>query len=170
MIEQVTNHLWQSTVFAVAIAVLTVFFRKSGAHVRYWLWFSTSIKFFVPFALLIALGRQMEWAPALREVTSPAVSAVMLRVSEPFLEGASLVLPAAPSRARTLDWFGIVLPAVWACGFLAIAFIRARLWWRIRRVVRTSTSLELQGMGIPPGMRVRSTTRLLGCCTIAEGG
>src|SRR5215831_19273503 len=161
MIEQLTNHLWQSTVFAIAIAVLTVFFRKSGAHVRYWLWFSTSIKFFVPFALLIALGRQMEWAPAVREATSPAVSAVMVRVSEPFPEGASSVLPSAPSRARNVDWSGIVLPAVWACGFLAIASIRVRLWWRIRAVVRTGTLLELQGMGIPPGMRVRSTTGLL---------
>src|SRR5215469_6687492 len=139
MIQQVTNHLWQSTVFAFAIAVLTVFFRKSGAHVRYWLWFSTSIKFFVPFALLIALGRQIEWAPAVREVTSPAVSAMMVHVSEPFLEGASSMQAAPPSRARTVDWFGIILPAVWACGFLAIALIRVRLWWRIRRVVLTST-------------------------------
>src|SRR5215475_12738491 len=132
MIEQLTNHLWQSTVFALAIAVLTIFFRKSGAHVRYWLWFSASVKFFVPFALLIALGRQMEWAPAVREVTSPAVSAVMVRVSEPFLEGASSVLPAPPSRTSTMDWFGIVLAAVWTCGFVAIALIRVRLWWRIQ--------------------------------------
>ena len=161
MIEQLTNHLWQSTVFALGAAVLTVFFRKSGAHVRYWLWFSASIKFFVPFALLIALGRQMEWAPVVRNVTSPAVSAVMVRVSEPFVEGASSVLPAPLSRPRTIDWFGIVLPAVWGCGFLAIALIRVRLWWRIREVVRTSASLELQGMRIPPGMQVRSTTRLL---------
>src|SRR5215831_1507526 len=109
MIEQLTNHLWQSTVFAIAIAGLTVFFRNSGAHVRYWLWFSTSIKFFVPFALLIALGRQMEWAPAVREVTSPAVSAVMVRVSEPFLEGASSAPPAPSSRARDTNWPGIVL-------------------------------------------------------------
>src|SRR5262252_5860881 len=118
MIQQLTNHLWQSTVFAIAIAVLTVFFRKSGAHVRYWLWFSTSIKFFVPFALLIALGRQMEWASAVREVTSPAVSVVVVRVSEPFPGSTSSVLPAPPSRARTIDWFGSVLPAVWACGFV----------------------------------------------------
>src|SRR5215475_94238 len=152
MIEQLTNHLWQSTVFALAIAVLTIFFRKSGAHVRYCLWFSASIKFFVPFALLIALGREMAWAPA--------VSAVMVRVSEPFLEGASSVLPP-PSRARTIDWFRIVLPAVWACGFLAIALMRLRLWCCIREVVLTSTSLELEGIGIPPGIRVRSTTRLL---------
>jgi hypothetical protein len=102
MIEQLTNHLWQSTVFALAIAALTIFFHKSGAHVRYWLWFSTSIKFFVPFALLIALGRHVEWAPAVREV-SPAVSAVMVRVSEPFLEGASSVLPRAATIFTALE-------------------------------------------------------------------
>ncbi len=161
MIEQLTNHLWQSTVFALAVAALTIFFRKSGAHVRYWLWFSTSIKFFVPFAMLIALGRQMQWAPTVREAAPPAISAAMVRVSEPFLEGVSSVLPVRPSRARTIDWFGVVLPAVWACGFLAIALIRIRLWWRIRNVVSTCTSLDLPGMGIPPGIRVRSTTGLL---------
>ena len=55
MIGPLTNHLWQSTVFALGAALLTVLFRHSRAQVRYWLWFSASIKFFVPFALLIAL-------------------------------------------------------------------------------------------------------------------
>ena len=62
MIGQLTNHLWQSTAFGLAVAVLAFFFRKSGAHVRYGLWFSASIKFFLPFAFLIALGRQLEWS------------------------------------------------------------------------------------------------------------
>src|SRR5215831_18646038 len=161
MIEQLTNHLWQSTLFALAIAVLTIFFRKSGAHVRYWLWFSTSIKFFVPFALLIALGRQMEWAPAVREAASPAVSAAVVWMSEPFVESAPSYLPAPASRARTIRWAGIILPAVWAGGFLAIVLIRGRLWRRIRRVVRTGTPLELPGMEIPVVLQVRSVTGLL---------
>ena len=161
MIEQLTNHLWQSTVFGLAVAVLTIFFRKSGAHVRYWLWFSASIKFFMPFALLITLGRQLEWAPTVSEATSPAVSAAIERMSEPFFEGAPAGLPALPLRARTNRWIPIVLPTVWAFGFFAIALIRLQLWLRIRGVVTASTSLELPGMAIPPGMQVRSTTGLL---------
>src|SRR5215471_12850142 len=98
MIEQLTNHLWQSTVFALACAALALFFRKSGAHVRYWLWFSASIKFFVPFTVLITLGRQLEWAPAVREAASPAISAAMVRVSEPFFESTASALPAISSN------------------------------------------------------------------------
>jgi bla regulator protein blaR1 len=162
MMEQLTNHLWQSTVFALAIAVLTIFFRKSGAHVRYWLWFSASIKFFLPFTLLIALGRQLEWWPTAREVASPAVSDAIVRMSEPFLVPASPAQTLLPSKPRQgIDWVGQVLPAVWACGFLAIVLIRIRLWWRIRSVFNAGTPLELPGVAIPPRMQIRSTPGLL---------
>jgi uncharacterized protein (TIGR03435 family) len=161
MMEQLTNHLWQSTVFALAVAVLTIFFRKSRAHVRYWLWFSASLKFFVPFALLIVLGSQLKWAPTVREVTSPAVSDVVARVSEPFFEIAPSDLPVLPSNAHRIDWTGRVLPAVWASGFLIIALVRFRMWWRIRKIVNASTRLELPEAGIPSNMQIRSATGLL---------
>lgn len=35
MIGQWTNHLWQSTLFAVAAALLTLAFGKNRAQVRY---------------------------------------------------------------------------------------------------------------------------------------
>jgi hypothetical protein len=155
MIGQLTNHLWQSTAFGLAVAVLTFFFRKSGAHVRYGLWFSASIKFFLPFAFLIALGRQLEWAPAVREAASPAVSATMVRISEPFFEATPAVLPVTPASRRTIGWIAIVLPAIWACGSLTIALIRVRLWRRIRIIVRASTPLTLPGIETPPGLQIR---------------
>ena len=40
MIGALTNHLWQSTLFAIAAAFLTLVFRKNQAKVRYWLWLS----------------------------------------------------------------------------------------------------------------------------------
>jgi uncharacterized protein (TIGR03435 family) len=161
MIAQLTNHLWQSTVFALAVTVLTFFFRKSGAHVRYWLWFSASIKFFIPFALLIMLGQRLEWAPAVREAASPAVSAAMVRISEPLFDSAWTVPPAPSSRARTVGWLGIAVPAVWVCGCIVIALARIRLWRRIRMVVDASLPLELPGSEIPPGIPVRSATGFL---------
>src|SRR4051812_34493544 len=160
MIGQLTNHLWQSTAFGLAVAVLAVFFRKSGAHVRYGLWFSASIKFFLPFALLIALGRQLEWAPAVREAASPAFSATVVRISEPFFQAKPAVLPASPASRRTIGWLAIVLPAIWASGCLTIAFIRIRLWRRIRIIVRASTPLTLPGIETSPGLRIRSTEGL----------
>src|SRR5689334_20354998 len=52
------NHLWQSTLFAVCIAVLTLFLRRNSAKVRAALWLAASMKFLVPFALLTMLGAQ----------------------------------------------------------------------------------------------------------------
>lgn len=50
------NHLWQSTWFALAAALLTLAFRKNRAQVRYWLWLAASIKFLIPFSILMSLG------------------------------------------------------------------------------------------------------------------
>jgi len=59
MIGEVSNHLWQSTVFAILVGLLTLAFRKNRAQVRYWLWFSASLKFFIPFSLLLTLGNYL---------------------------------------------------------------------------------------------------------------
>jgi bla regulator protein blaR1 len=50
------NHLWQSTLFALCAGMLTLALRKNRASVRYWLWLAASLKFLVPFSLLVALG------------------------------------------------------------------------------------------------------------------
>ena len=56
MAGEILNHLWQSTVFAILAGLLALAFRKNRAKVRYWIWFSASVKFLVPFALLLTLG------------------------------------------------------------------------------------------------------------------
>ncbi len=53
------NHLWQSTLFAGAMALLTLGFRGNKASLRYGLWFAASAKFLVPFALLVSLGTHL---------------------------------------------------------------------------------------------------------------
>ncbi len=58
------NHLWQSTLFAVAAAGLTLFLRRNSARARYLLWLCASGKFLVPFSLLTAAGALIPWSPA----------------------------------------------------------------------------------------------------------
>ena len=50
------NHLWQSTLFAIAAGLLTLILRKSHARARYGLWLAASVKFLIPFAVLVSLG------------------------------------------------------------------------------------------------------------------
>ena len=52
----VIDHLWQSTLFAIVVGLLTLAFRRNRARVRYALWFSASVKFLVPFSLVMWLG------------------------------------------------------------------------------------------------------------------
>jgi bla regulator protein BlaR1 len=151
-----TNHLWQSTLFAIAAWLLTIAFRKNRAQVRHWLWFSASFKFLIPFSLLMALGSQLERTPAgkklAKQITPPAVSQTMMQVSQPFSE----TLPLAPSTRSNRDWASLTILAIWAIGFGAVALVRLRGWTRIKAALRASTPAD-----IPLTVEVRSSPGLL---------
>ena len=65
MMPELANHLWQSSVFALAAYLLTLTLRKNRAQVRYWLWLAASVKFLLPFSILIAAGVRLGWRPRL---------------------------------------------------------------------------------------------------------
>lgn len=149
------NHLWQSTVFAAVAGLLTVAFRKNRARVRYWLWFSASLKFFVPFSLLIGLGSHLQTASPVPRIAAPAVSLAIGQAVQPFSETAPFV-PAPGAR----DWVLLAIFAAWAFGFAAIVLIRFRGWLRVRAAVRASTPLTIPSL-IPALIDVRSSPGLL---------
>ena len=80
----VGNHLWQSTLFAIAAAILTLPLLKNRAQVRYWLWFAASLKFLVPFSLRLALGGYLAPARATNDQLQPARYYSADVVSQPF--------------------------------------------------------------------------------------
>ena len=55
------NHLWQSTLFAIAVWLITLTLRKNRAAVRHRLWLAASVKFLVPFSLLAGIGSHFQW-------------------------------------------------------------------------------------------------------------
>jgi len=138
MFHELINHLWQSTLFAAAAGLLTLAFRKNRAQVRYWLWFSASRKFLIPFVLLLSLGSHLERTPPLEIAAPVAAPAVSLQISEPFLDAA----PLSPAR-QTTDWRGLTLLGLWMSGFAAIMLIRLHGWLGIRVAVRSSTPLDI---------------------------
>jgi len=122
MIDSVANHLWQSTVFAIAVALLTMTCRRQQARVRCSLWLAASLKFLVPFALLITVGRQLEWAPLAREFAVPGV----IEVAEPFVGEATLGPVPVFSRTRgSAVWVPRALVGLWL-GALTSAVLAAR--------------------------------------------
>jgi len=153
MIAELTNHLWQSTIFALLVGLSTLAFRWNRAQVRYWLWLSASLKFLLPFSLLIALGNRLEWAPAARKIVpAPAVTLAVVQMSQPFAQTSAL----EPSAHDARNWTGIPIFAVWACGSLAVMLIRFQGWRRIRAAVSSSAPIDVLA-----NLQVRSSPGLL---------
>jgi bla regulator protein BlaR1 len=160
MIGAITNHLWQSTVFAAAVALLASAFRKNRAEVRYWLWLSASLKFLIPFALLLSFGARLwDFLPAEKipaPVASSTVSQTVVQIARPFPD----TFAYAPAARHAITWVPIALLAIWAVGFLAIAIMRIRGWLRIRAALRASTPANIR-FEVPATFPVRFCPGLL---------
>lgn len=94
------NHLWQSTWFAAVVFLLTLALRKNHAGIRYKLWLIASVKFLLPFSLLIDAGRQVDW-PANRAEAPAALISVVEGISQPFSTAVSPDPVAAPGTVST---------------------------------------------------------------------
>jgi bla regulator protein BlaR1 len=154
MIGTVANHLWQSTAFASAVGLFTLAFRKNRAQVRFQLWLCASLKFLVPFSILMSLGSHWELGPAVKKAAPPAVSAAVIEISQPFMELS--LQQAAPSAPRARDWLPIAILGGWVCGFAIIAAVRLRDWRGIKAALRASAPTN-----IPARVEVRSSPGLL---------
>jgi bla regulator protein blaR1 len=131
-----TNHLWQSTLFAIAAALLALALRHTRAQVRYWIWLCASLKFLIPFAVLLSLGSQFHWTSAKKMSPPSAVSRTVVDISEPFT-----VISARSAHRR--DWLPPVLFTLWACGFASVALLRFRDWRNLRAAVCASRPTEI---------------------------
>jgi uncharacterized protein (TIGR03435 family) len=141
------NHLWQSTLFAVVPAVLSLLLKKNRAAVRYALWFAVSMKFLIPFSLLTGLASQLELRSG--QVTSnAAVVSLADGVNRPFQSSE----PEPETIAPETDTAGALLPAaglaVWLCGTFVVAARWFAEWRRLRRIRRTAATIDL-GQPLP---------------------
>jgi bla regulator protein BlaR1 len=135
------NHLWQSTLCVGAAWVLTLTLKKNRASLRYWVWLAASVKFLIPFGLLVSAGNQLGWraAPAIAQQKMPVV---ISEISRPFLLSASAPrLSGAPAAPR--NWLGILLFGVWICGFASATGCWLRWRQRIRTARRTAIPVDL---------------------------
>ncbi len=118
-----TDHLLQSTGFAITAGAVTLILRGQRARVRYWIWLAASLKFLVPFSLLVGAGSRVEWRTA--AAAPPSASMVMVHA-------VGLPAPAsAPTAPAPFDW---QVP-VWAVGASAILARWALRWQRASSVL-----------------------------------
>lgn len=142
VLHSVADHLWQSTLFAVAAGFLALMLRKNSAQVRYWLWFAASGKFLAPFAMLVAAGAYFGHTTT---VAGP-------RSELPYQIGQALItiVPASPSIAEVpmpgfsfRETIPAILSAIWAIGFAAIVWSSLMKLRRMQTALRTASPLDL---------------------------
>jgi uncharacterized protein (TIGR03435 family) len=152
-----TNHLWQSTLFAAAAGLLTVALRRNRAQVRIWLWFSASFKFLIPLSLLMSLGSHLHWQHAAQTISARPLPLIARQIAEPFGDSTSFMTAASGN----IDWLFITIAAVWAAGFVTIAWTRLRNWQRIRAAVRSAVPIRISSVHVPAKVDIRSAPGLL---------
>jgi len=133
------NHLWQSTLFAIAAGLLTLTLRKNHARARYWLWLTASVKFLVPFSLLTSVGNHLAWSRSSAGVT-PGLYLAMEQFGQPFARSAAP--PISPASSSMPLWsLPHLLPTLvsaWLCGFLMFFFVWGVRWRRISSALRAA--------------------------------
>ena len=141
-VSSLANHLWQSTLFAGAAGLLMLTLRNHHPRVRHGVWLAASCKFLIPLSVLVALGGQFRWRPALDSAPSNW-SVVMEQVSQPFSAPAvsTPLLAKAPTAAGALP---ALLLGIWACGLAGISGSWWIRWRRIRAVVRAGSPVHLE--------------------------
>lgn len=152
MIPALENHLWQSTVVAALVGLLALALRRNQARTRYWLWMIASVKFLIPFSLLVVAGGYLRPAGPI-PAAKPAVSAVLEQITQPFSQtpSASAAAPAVVTPkivahnifTHSEGLLPVILLSLWASGFLIVAFSWWRTWRIIRAAVRTASQMAL---------------------------
>ena len=121
--DAAADHIWQSTIFALAAAALTLAFRRNSAAVRYWIWFAAAMKFLVPFAALAALANILPLPPPPAAAGAFDAATVLFRSSSiPSVRGATSAF----------------LISVWLLGVLAVLARWAWQWQRVATDARQS--------------------------------
>jgi bla regulator protein blaR1 len=140
MLTALTNHLWQSTLFVLVVALLALLLRNNSARVRFWLWMVASLKFLVPFAPLIALGGQLARQPAAELAFPPSApqwSEVAVAMLQPLIQ--PVATPVVSAVAVESVWqVKTVASIVWGVGVLALLALWLYRWVGVRATLRAA--------------------------------
>ena len=135
MLTGIANHLWQSTLFALVAILLSFALRKNQARTRHTIWMLASLKFLVPFSLLVSAGSHVPRRTS-APVTQPA-SLVLEKISQPF-PNPTVAVTAHPAT----NWQALAL-ALWLCGCGAVLGNWSIRWKRVRSAARLATRAKI---------------------------
>ncbi|HKD07817.1 MAG TPA: M56 and DUF3738 domain-containing protein [Bryobacteraceae bacterium] len=131
------NHLWQSTVFTGAMWILALPLRRNRAAVRYRLWLAASVKFLLPFSLLVSAGTELAHRSA-PGIAPPQWSSAVDQMSRPFSASTSAPHIAPSAAASPLP---AILLGIWICGIVVGILFWLRCWRQMQAARRAATPI-----------------------------
>jgi bla regulator protein blaR1 len=132
------NHLWQSTLFAILVAVSSLALRKNQARVRHHLWLAASLKFLVPFALLVKAGSHLARLQG-SAGAQPVFYFVLQTMSQPFHRAPDSHGLLAASLLR---WLPGVVAILWVAGFVTVIGLWWLRWRRVAAIIRVGVPVS----------------------------
>jgi bla regulator protein BlaR1 len=131
------NHLWQSTLFAGAVALAALALHRNSPRTRYWLWLAASVKFFIPLSLFVWTGSRIELPP-----DSPSLHATTVQENSAYF--APVGIPLRGTVTQTAFPWSIVIGGIWLLGVLFLTIRWFRRWRGIRNVAKRGTRLTIR--------------------------
>jgi uncharacterized protein (TIGR03435 family) len=144
------EHVLESTAFLLCAWGFAALLSRHAAAVRYRLWLAASLKFIVPLAPLVAIGRRFAWR------TAPLASGGWLgnlnTEAMPTAAGHAVATTAAHAPAAGVEITTLVI-AVWAAGTLLLLARWCAGVVRVRRTLRQAVRVDARTFGTPEGVR-----------------
>lgn len=161
-VEFFLNHVWQSTAFAAVMVALAWALRRQQARVKFAVWLAASVKFLLPFGVLVEAGRRLPWpqswtlswalswtsaAGVAHSGTVAALQPVVRTVSAPFATQAVTLWDGnagAGGHPLLIAW----LIGVWAAGAVLLGARWFGRWWRLARIARQGEPRQIEGLRV----------------------
>jgi uncharacterized protein (TIGR03435 family) len=141
LLRALGNHLWQTTAFGLCAGAVALLLRKAPACTRSSIWLAASLKFLVPFSLLLGIGRVLAPFHAPDAALEPAPYYRLDTIGQPFTftprafaKPVRTTLHGASEQTIHLLQVGAV--GLWLAGSLAVLSAWLIRWRRIAAIVR----------------------------------
>lgn len=145
MLAAIANHLWQSTLVAGVAALLALALKNNPARSRYWLWMIASLKFLIPFSLLVLAGSYVSF-PAATISSTPQLSVMAAEFSQPFAKVQPVAVAMPASKPQHESHLERIFCGIWIFGSVVIGFRRVRRWREVSAVARAGKPLDVDAL------------------------
>ncbi|MFT4114900.1 M56 family metallopeptidase [Silvibacterium sp.] len=145
------NHLLQTTAVFFLVWVLTAMLQRHRAALRFRLWMAASLKFLVPFSLLIAAGQHLR-PEAAQPVETRAVGHLVTQAVQPYagpVLPSQMLAPVRYEKRNTKVYMAEGMVVLWMLGACAVFGLWLRNWMIGAGIARRAAPwMTMEGLAV----------------------